>query len=816
MRKIRMVEEFSQDLRYALRILRRTPGVTAAVIVSLALGIGANTAVFSVIDALLIRTLPVERPQELFTLKFILPRARGSSDQYSYQAFTDFREATHGAARMLAASWLEKAQIILDGQPVMVYQKAVSGSYFSVLGVGASLGRVFTSDEDRLPPPQPVAVISYGFWQRRFGRDPAVLGRTFRYKGDLFTIVGVAPPEFFGETVGEKPDVWTPITAAPRAPAYLWKGDSVTWLQIIGRPEPGVTRSEIRARLEPVFQHMQRQGWLGRPLDMEVASRGLSELRERFSEPLWIIMMVVGLVLAITCANVANLLLERGATRRREIALRVAIGASRIRLVRQLLTESLLLALLGGGLGFLIAQWGAGLLVALASRSEVPIPLEVGANPKILFFTAIVSILTGLLFGLGPALRSTRLDLAPSLKETVGSTGGGARSRLGKTLVVAQLAISLVLIVAASLLLATLVKLRSIETGFNPEQVLVFQIDSGATGYKRPEIVPVYRRLLERAESVAGVRAASLSFLGLFTGELWGNKITVEGYAPRPDETVMTFANAVSARYFEVMGIPLIRGRSFRDGDDKGAAPVAIVNQSFARQFLGNIEPIGRRVGLGTAPKEMMEIVGVVRDAKYRDLKEENRPILYVPYLQHSHQLNEIEVRTSAGTSAVAATLRRELTSVDPNLPILEVTTLRAQVDASIAGERLVTKVSTVFGLLALSLAAVGLYGVLSYSVTRRTHEIGIRMALGASPSEILRLVLSETLVLVTIGIAIGVPAALAGKRLLESQLYGVDPGDPLALAGAALVLLVVALAAAYFPARRASRVDPMVALHYE
>lgn len=572
-RYFRLVEQFFQDLRYAFRILRRTPVLTAAVVVSLALGIGANTAVFSVIDALLIRTLPVDRPQELFTLK--TRTLSSSDDQYSYQAFTDFREATHGAARLLAASWLERAQILLDGRPELVYQKAVSGSYFSVLDVGASLGRVFTTDEDRLPPPQPVAVISYGFWQRRFGRDPAVLGQSFRYKGDVFTIVGVGPQDFFGETVGEKPDVWIPITAAPRAPDYLWKGHSVTWLQIIGRPETGVARSQVRARLEPVFERMRSERLSGR----------------------------------------------RSASDRQEL---------------------------------LAWRW------------------------------------------------------------------------------------------------------------------------------------------------------------------LWSNRITVEGYTPRPDEAVRTFANSVSARYFEVMGIPLMRGRSFRDADDKSFPRVAIVNQTFARQFFGSAEPIGKRVGLGPAPKEMMEIVGIVRDAKYRDLKEEARSMLYVPCLQHSHPLNELEVRTTAGPAALAAALGRELAAVDPNLPILEVTTLRAQVDASIAGERLLTKVCMVFGLLALALAAVGLYGVLSYSVTRRTNEIGIRMTLGASPGEVLRLVLRETLLLAAIGVAIGVPAALAAQRLIQSQLYGVEPSNPVMIAFATLVLIVVAFAAAYVPARRASRIDPMIALRYE
>ncbi len=825
-RGIRFVEDLWQDLRYGLRMLRKSPGFTTAAVLSVALGIGANTAIFSVTDALMLRMLPVEKPEELLVLKKVSPG--GGDDPFSYLAFTQFRDTASAFKGMLAATTTQRVQIALGGENETVYRKSVSGNYFALLGVPAAAGRTFGPDEDRLPAGQPVAIISHGYWQRRFGRDPGVIGRTFTFKGTVFTIVGVAAAEFFGETVGEAPDVWTPVTVQPMAPSWLWNGHGVTWLRIVARRNPEITLAQARANLEPIFERMQheiaarmkesrfRQQVLAMRLELDDGSRGISQLRERFSLPLRILMAVVGLVLLIACANVANLLLSRAAARHREIAVRLAIGAGRSRLVRQLLTEAWLLAALGGSLGLFLAQFGSRVLVALASRASAPIPLDLRPDARVFVFTAALSLLTGILFGLVPSLHATRLDLAPALKDAAAGGRIGLRLGLARMLVVSQVSVSLVLLVGAGLFVRSLGELKRIDTGFDPEHVLTFRIDSEATAYNRPQLANVYTQLLEKAEAIPGVRAASVSFFGLFTGATWGNTLTIEGYTPRPDETVHTLANAVSPRYFEVMGIPLLRGRSFTRSDHENALRVAVVNQTFARQYFDSADPIGKRFGLGSPPKEMIEIVGVVKDAKYVDLRERARPMIYIPFTQYPGKPHELEVRVAGNPAALARVLRSELVAVDRGLPILEVSSMREQVDESIAGERLIAKLSSAFSILALLLACIGLYGVMAYATTRRTGEIGIRMALGARPGDVLWLVLRETLVLLAAAIAVALPAALAAGRLISSQLYAVSPSDPSTIVLATLVLCAVALAAGYLPARGAARVDPMVALRYE
>jgi predicted permease len=823
-RGTRFLREVWQDLRYGLRMLRRSPAFAAAAVLSLALGIGVNTAIFTLIDALMLRMLPVERPQELVVLKKVHPL--NPDDQFSYAAYIRFRDGAADFAGILAATVTDTVNIFLKGEPELVSRQSVSGNYFAVLGVRPVLGRALEPGDDRLPAGDPVAVISYGFWQRRFGRDPSVLGQGFTLKGTSFSIIGVAPAEFFGETVGKAPDIWTPVTVQPGAPSWLWSGHSVTWLRIAGRLGPGITREQARSRLDPIFERMQneiasgmketrfRNQVLETRFRVEDGSLGLSELRERFSLPLRILMAVVGLVLMIACANIANLLLARAAARQREFAVRLAIGAGRARLIRQLLTESLLLSVLGGTFGLALSRWASKVLLLLVSRASAPIPLDLRPDARILAFTAGLSLLTGILFGFAPALRATRFDLAPSLKQS--TERGRGRFSLAKTLVAAQVAVSLLLLVGAGLFVRSLQKLESIDAGFDPEQVLLFRIDPRATGYKRTDLASLYRRLLERAESVPGVRAASGSFFGLFTGATWGNTLTVEGYTPRAGETVHSLANAVMARYFEVMGIPILHGRSISWADHENAPRVAVVNQTFARLYFGKADPIGKRFGLGSPPKEMIEIVGVAKDAKYVHLREAARPMLYVPFLQYPSGLTELEIRAAGDPSALAATLRRELAAVDRNLPVLGVTSLGEQVAASIAAERLIAKLSSAFGLLALLLACIGLYGVLAYSVSRRTSEIGIRIALGARPGDVRWLVLRESLLLILLGSAAGLAAALAAGRWISSQLFGVAPDDPLIFSLATISMLAVGTLAGYLPARRASRVDPMAALRYE
>lgn len=826
------LESLWRDVRYAGRTLRKSPAFSAVAILTLALGIGANTAIFTVINAVMLRQLPVEHPDELISLATVYPD--NVEPVFSYAAYRQFAVDAAHVADAIAASSVRRDAVTIDGPPEPIDHKWVSGNYFTTLGVPAAVGRTLLASDDRLPPGEPVAVLSDAYWARRFGRDRSVVGRTFRFKATTFTIVGVASRGFSSDTVGEAPDIWMPQTSQPDAPSYLWRGHSTTWLAILARLRPGVTLAQARAGLEPVYDRIRdevargtdssefRKSVLESRLVVSKASGGSSRLRGPLSAPLLILMGFVALVLVITCANVANLMLARAAARRRETAICLALGAARRRVVRQGLAEALLLAALGGAGGLLLAFWGSSVLVALVSGA-LPLSIDVSPDVRVLAFTMLVSCATAVLFGLLPAVRAARIDALPALKGG-GPGRGTVRIPLRRTLVVTQIAVSLVLLVVAGLFVRSLLKLKEVDTGFDPDRVLLFQVTPPVD--KRPlsaeERRNLYRRLLARAETVPGVQGGSASFSGLFTRGTWRNVITVEGFVPRSGVTPRTFANSVTPRYFDVMRIAVLRGRGFTDDDRETAAKVAVVNQTFVRQFFGGADPIGKRVGLcssdpcGSPPRGMMEIVGMTEDAKYVDLREEKRPMLYVPFTQDEQNLREVEVRTAGAPAAVAATLHRELAGVDSRLAIVAMVELRTQVDASIVAERLIAKLSATFGLLALALAAVGLYGVIAYVTTQRTAEIGIRMALGADRGDVRRLVLRDTLTLVVVGVVIGIPAALAGARLLASQLYEVGPNDPLAVSLSLVTLSVAALVAGYLPARRASRVDPLIALRAE
>ena len=827
-RGLPFLETLLRDADYGLRMLRRNPGFATTAILTLALGIGANTAIFSVVDALMLRQLPVARPDELVRLTTIAPR--GADTNFSFSAYQQFRAGAGRSIEVIAAGRTAPVRALVDGESELLNRKAASDNYFAVLGVPAMTGRTFTAGDDNFGTAPPVAVLSHRYFVRRFGRDERAIGRTITIGSTVFTIVGAAAPGFLGETVGETPDIWIPLTIQPDAPSHLWTGHSTTWLRLLARRQAGVTLDETRAALEPIFAGIVRERAavekiasfrdqaLQSKLGIEESGRGISPVRDNLSAPLCALMALVSLVLLVACANVANLLLSRAAVRTHEMSLRAALGAGRPRLIRQLLVEALLLATLGGALGLVLGHWGATSLVALASQTPLPLRLDVGVNMRMLAFTAFISVATAIVFGLVPAFRAVRPNLLPALKGHRGLRIGTSGSRFGKSLVIAQIAVSLVLLVAAGLFARSLMNLRNIDLGFNPAPVLVLNLDTsnGAPRVPLAERRHLYERLLERAESVPGVRAASLSFSGLFSGSTWGNRITVEGLIAPLDEPERTLADSVTPRYFDVMGIPLLRGRSFSPMDRENTPPVAIVNETFARQFFNDPAPIGRHVGLGAPAKTMREIVGVVADAKHSNIREAAGPMLYVPFRQHDGQLGLLQVRTTANPAEVSSLLRRELAGVDSRISITGIIQLQEQVDASILGESLIAKLSSLFGLLALMLSAVGLYGVIAYMSSQRTVEIGIRMALGADRRSVQWLVLREVLMLVSIGVLVGAPLAFLASRLVRAQLYGLTPHDPATIALALSVLAAVAIVAGCLPARRASRINPTAALRAE
>jgi predicted permease len=835
------VETLLQDVRYGLRQLRRSPGFATVAIITLALGIGANTAIFSLMDAVMLRELPVRDPGELVLLG--RGDAAGSTSDfarteiYSWMFYRELQRKNRvfSSASAVLSDMFHDTHGAVDGnaslEPMNV--QLVSGSYFHMLGVNPILGRAFTVAVDEPAGGHPVAVINYSWWKRRFNRDPAILGKTVTLGSTVYTIIGVAPPEFFGTTVGQSPDLWIPLSMEKQV-SPGWNGLDDKWfesLYILGRVKPGVTAAQATANVNL----LARQIWLGfkgsvltkneqqtldhTHIELTPAGRGLSRLRFRYSLPLQILMVIVGLVLLIACANIANLLLARATTRQREIAVRMAIGARRARLVRQMLTESLLLALAGGALGVLLATWGSEALLAMVSTGPQPLPLNVAPDARVLLFTLIITFFTALLFGIVPALRATRIDLTPALKEGRGAASLAGRGRLGNALIVAQVAISLVLLVGAGLFLRTLVNLSDINTGFNKENVLLFGIDPVDVGYKEDaRLVNLYQQIEERVGALPGVRAASISFF-TFNQGAWDGAVTVSGNNPPSEIPNDVLFNVIGPDYFKTMEIPLLAGRPFNAHDTAVSPKVAVINETMAKEFFPGGSPIGRHFGMvGEEPKTKtdIEVVGVVKDAKYMSVQERRWPAAYYPYTQNVQYYNDFEVRYSGDPAIIIPEVRRAIARINSSLPVSYENTLAQQVDRSVARQALVARLSVFFGLLAVFLACIGIYGLMSYSVTRRTNEIGIRMALGAEQWAVLWMVMRESLALVGLGLAIGLPVALAADRLVAGMLFGLNPTDPVSMLGAAIVLLVFAALAGYIPTHRAAKVDPTVALRYE
>jgi predicted permease len=833
-----------QDLRFAFRTLAASPGFTAVAALTLALGIGANTAIFTLMDQVMFRLLPVKEPERLVVLDGPGP-FNGSTHSHSqtltelsHPMFVGLRDKSD-AFRGVLAQYTTAVHLTEGGHTERADGVLVSGTYFDVLGLAAAAGRLLTPDDDRTPGAHPVLVLSHGYWTRRFAADPSVVGRTVQVNGHPMTVVGVGPEGFHGIAVGESNDVFVPLMMQPQViPTWVRPGPNnwrVRWLTVLARLRDGVTREQAAASANVLYSQLLREdlqtvegtrseryrsAFLAKKLLLHPGGRGASELRDESKKPLMVLMAMVGLVLLIACANVANLLLARASSRQREMAVRLALGASRWRIVRQLLVECVVLAAAGGALGIAVATWTGGLLVRALPFEAAPRVLSAEPDLRVAAFALLLSALTALAFGLAPALQATRLDLAPTLKnEATSVMGGSAPFRFRKGLVVAQVALSLLLLIGAGLFTRSLMNLRQLDPGFQPEQLLTFTVDPSLNGYPVDRRIEVHERIRDELAAEPGVRAVSLADTPLMTDSNSSSTVKVEGYEAKEGENMNPNFNSVGPDFFRTMGISLVAGRDFTDADVAGAPKVAVVNETFARYFFGDQDALGRRFGYGRDnDKPNIEIVGVVKDGKAANLREQKIRFAYVPYRQQPEIVGSMTfyARTALDPGALAGPVRAAVARVDATLPVTGMKTMQTQIGESLFAERLVAALSACFGLLATLLAALGLYGVMSYAVSLRTREIGIRVALGADRRTVLGMVLREVAVLAAIGVAVGLPSGYGLGRLVESQLFGLSARDPLTFALATVTLIVTAMLAGYLPAARATRVHPMVALRYQ
>jgi predicted permease len=848
------LRDLGRDFRYALRLLRRSPGFTITAVASLALGIGANTAVFTVIDAVLLKTLPVRSPHELVLLRWAVPEGRGPSGahwvdgsswpergrrvgtSFSYPTFQQIQNRGTGEGRplsdVLAFTDLRDFSVVANGDAALAAGQLVSAGYFQALGIRPAVGRLFAGSDDR-PGAAPVCVISERYWKRRFGGDPSIAGKAIVVNGASATIIGVTPPEFFGVRPGSAFDLALPLSVEPIVlrmdpKVSLFTAADHWWVQIIGRLNSADDPRRSQSVLEAIFRQVTasaappsaNDGEALASLDLEPAGKGLSELRREFSRPLFILMAMVGLVLVIACVNVANLLLARAATRQREIGIRLAVGASGWRVIRQLLAEAVLLASLGGVVGCALAWWGSRLLVALISPRDNPILLDLNPDPHVLGFAAAACLVTGLLFGLAPAVRATRVDLAPALKGgRPGVRTGGTRLHAMKALIVAQATLSVVLVFGATLFVRTLVNLQSLNKGFTEDNLLLFGLDAAQAGYEGRALKDFYGSVQQRVASLPGVVSATASLHLMLGGGTRTDGIRVPGHVPTPGETSSVHVMPAGSGFFRTMRIRLLLGRDFTERDTEDAPAVAVVNETFAKRYFGDRNPIGQRIGWAGDQSDM-EIVGVAADARYGSLRRESPATVYHPFRQATIYMMHFAVRTAVPPRSLIPGVRRVVASLDPRIPVQEVGTQEEKIDELLIHERLFAKLSSFFGLLALALVCVGLYGILTYAVARRTSEIGIRMALGASRASVMGTVLEDTLPIVTIGLLLGITASFGlarlGASVASDLLYGLEANDPLSLAIAGITLISAASLATVVPARRASHVDPVTAIRDE
>jgi predicted permease len=865
-----------RDLQYAWRGVTRAPLFTIVALVSIALGIGANTAIFTLVDEVLLRSLPVKSPEQLvlFNGARIHYGNNSGGNMLSFPMYEDFRDnfvdRGHAAALPRATPPVDNAAphpsifsgmfarrttamiVGIPGDSVQserVPGEMVTGTFFQVLGVGAAAGRVITPDDDTVRGDGRVAVLSFDYWRTRFGADPGVVGRQITINNHTYTIVGVSQAGFDGVDIGYVPNIRVPIMMKAQVTPNWDDLDNrrSRWVNVFARMKPGITIDQLTPVLQPFFHGLleeevkmpafsgtsayTREQFLKGEIGFLPAAQGRSPIRQQLSQPLWLLMATVAGVLLIACANVASLLIARATARQKEIAVRLALGASRGRIVGQLLVESVLLAAAGGIIGLVIAAWTTKFLLAYLPTSDTPHVISGSIDYRVLAFNFALSLVTGLVFGLVPALRSTKPNLAPTLKDQVGAVIGGTGGvRFRKGLVVAQVTISVLLLVSAGLFIRSLRNLRQLDLGLNAESLIAFNLSPYVSGYT-PERVPAfYKTVVDRLRAQPGVTAVAFASVGLLEGNEWDSTVTVEGHQTKPGEQANPYCNSISPGYFKTMGSPILRGREF-DARDEGSAEerpnggdgrgyrAVIANESFAKHYFGDRDPIGRHIGFGGNPgtPTPIEIVGIVKDSKYTGVRDDIPRTLFFPLLQERIPSSiVVYVRTVGDPGAAFGAAQRVVRDVDSKVPVYNLRTLEHQIDQSLRNDRIVATLSTAFGVLATLLAVIGLYGVMAYTVARRTREIGVRMALGAVQGDVIWLVMREVLTLVGSGLVIGLAASWGANRAISSQLYGVTASDPLTMAGAAALLCGVALIAGYVPARRATRVNPVLALRYE
>jgi predicted permease len=833
------------DLRLGIRALAKSPGFTLVALLSLTLGIGANTAIFTLLNAIMLRPLPVQNPQQL--VLFGHGSAIGSTDGlpddsrdlFSYPFYREFKTRTQAFSGVAAVSSIQFAtHSSISGAPLELLRiDLVSGNYFSVLGVPPALGRTLSEADDRAPGAGPVAVVSYAWFQRHFNGNPAALGKVIRVLDHNYTLIGVARPGFSGVTADQPADLWIPLSMQKEI-SPGWNGlERIRFqsLYLIARLKPGVSWQNASLNTNLLFKEILRKDFVGpnpspkdlasiqhAQIELTSAARGISQLRLTFSLPLEILMTIVGLVLLIACANIANMLLARGVARAREVAVRMALGASRSRIVLQLLTESALLAFLGAALGVALAWRAGAMLLHLATPGPGPLPIDVTPGLTVLLFTLLITVLTALLFGIAPALRATRLEsrggLTPALKEGRGSAPASTRNNLACGLIVGQIALSILLLAAAGLFLRSLSNLNNVDPGFDKKNVLVFYLDEYAANLPQDaRLVSLQQQIEARVQALPGVRAAAFSMF-TFNEGVWSAPITVQGVPHTQQNSQDALFNVVGPGFFSTFNLPLVSGRNFSAQDTEKSHPVAIINQTMERRFFPSGSAVGHYFGRGldltnSQDSANYEIIGVVKDAKYARLSETPEMAAYHPYSQQVQYFSNFSVRYTGDPAPVISAVRNAIAQVNPQIVVSNVSTLAESVDGSIATQKLIAQLSAFFGALAVFLACIGIYGLLSYSVLRRTNEIGIRLALGAQTGTLRWMVLRESLLLLTIGLALGVPTALTSTGILRKLLYQLSPTDPWTFVMSTIVIAAMTLVAAWLPARRATKVDPMVAL---